>query len=221
MNKKDFPHSSKAVSKTYSVTELDTARKNKLRSAGASIQKFTGKSRFIEELYHKYNGELTGWLRKRFGEGPPEPHDIAHTAFEKIAALKNYEHIENPKAFLFATAINTANSAVQRIVRARQFFEAELQNVGHQVEQITPERVLEDRRQLDVVNEVIAKLPAKQREILIRSRIQGQTYVEIGAATGWSKAAISRQLNTALTTLQKALDAIEKEQDTVEEAGSK
>lgn len=203
-----------SVSRKYTrVTRLDAHR--------SKDRKFAGRSQFIENLYQNYSGELIGWLRRRFGEGPPEPHDIAQTAFEKISALEDYERIENPKAFLFATAINTAMSSVQHIVRARRFFNAELQNVGHQVEQITPECVLKDKRRLETINEAIAKLPAKQREILIRSRIQGETYVEIRTATGWSKAAISRQLNAALATLQKTLDAVEDAQDTDLEAGRK
>ncbi|PHZ84780.1 RNA polymerase sigma factor [Paremcibacter congregatus] len=184
-----------------------------------NVIKFSDKSGFVEKLYRKHSGELTSWLRQRYGDGPPEPSDITQIAFAKLAALQDHAHIQNPKAFLFATAINIATSSIGRIIRARQFFQSELDNMEYQVEQITPERVLEDKRRLEIINAAIAALPEKQREILIRSRIEGKTYIEIRKETGWSKAAISRHLNAGLAALQKALDTVENAENTDNTSG--
>ncbi len=167
------------------------------------------KKQFMDKLYRSHWDQLCAWLLQRYGAGPPEPEDIAQAAFEKVASVGDQSSIQNPKAFLFATAVNTATNSILRIARARQFFEAELRDVGRGVEQNTPETVFETRKQFETLNAAIQKLPEKQREILVRSRVQGETYIEIRAATGWSKAAISRQLNAALASLQKAMDEVD------------
>ena len=38
----------------------------------------------IMELYRDYFGQLSGTLRKIYGNGPPDPNDIAQQAFEKV-----------------------------------------------------------------------------------------------------------------------------------------
>lgn len=164
------------------------------------------KQKFLDTLYRTYWKSLCLWLRRRYGKGPPEPEDIAQAAFAKIAALDDVDRIQNPRAFLYATAVNTALSGIDWISRTRQFIDKELVDHGETVEEITPERVYLDKERFQIVNVAMDRLSAKQREILMRSRIQGQTYDQIGLDTGWSNAEISRQLNKALEILHNALE---------------
>jgi RNA polymerase sigma-70 factor (ECF subfamily) len=56
-----------------------------------------------------------------------------------------------------------------------------------------------------VTERAIATLTPKQREVLIRSRLKGETFEQIRDACGWSKADISRTLQAALGVLQSAM----------------
>ncbi|KKK85213.1 hypothetical protein LCGC14_2775540, partial [marine sediment metagenome] len=60
----------------------------------------------IEDLYTSYWSELCKFLHSRYGSGPPEPEDIAQTAFVKFASLENNDRVENPRAFIYRTASN-------------------------------------------------------------------------------------------------------------------
>src|SRR5688572_3251372 len=59
----------------------------------------------LSDLYRVHWKGLCGYVRAQFGPGPPEPEDVAQTAFIRFAAA-DPAHIENPRAFLYATARN-------------------------------------------------------------------------------------------------------------------
>ncbi len=67
-----------------------------------------------------------------------------------------------------------------------------------------PEQLTAKADQLKQLDGAMALLSDKQKDILIRSRLKGQTYAEIASATGWSQADICRQLYAALSALQQA-----------------
>ncbi len=165
------------------------------------------KRRFIDSLYKQHWSGLCGWLRRRYGAGPPDPEDVAQEAFEKIAAMDNVGDIRNPRAFLYTVAARSALMGVRWLVQARKHVDEELKKQGDKVEEITPERIYMERERFNSVLKEMAGLSNKQREIVIRSRIQGQTYDEICAETGWSPAVISRNLKAAMLALYRAEDA--------------
>lgn len=170
----------------------------------ARLEKVFARKQFLEVLYQSHWSHLCAWLRKRYGAGPPEPEDIAQTAFAKMAALDDIDHIRDPRAFLFSVASATAVSGVRWLINTRKFIDGELKASGIAVEEITPERTHIAKEHLEKVMGELKSLTDQQREIIIRSRLRGQTYEEIKAETGWSVSTISRQLKVALI---KACDA--------------
>lgn len=160
----------------------------------------------IERLYRRHWKDLCNWLHRRYGPGPPEPEDVAQTAFLKMADVEDLDSIENPRAYLFSIAANTALTGIKWRARTQRFIEGELEESGHQLEEISPERAYSSRERFDVVWSQLERLSEKQREIVMRSRIYGQTYERISAETGWSMADISRQLTAALAEMRRALE---------------
>src|SRR5690606_12823423 len=57
----------------------------------------------LSELYRTHWQGLCRYLRARFGAGPPDPEDIAQSAFARLAAAHSAQ-IVNPQAFLHTTA---------------------------------------------------------------------------------------------------------------------
>lgn len=74
------------------------------------------------------------------------------------------------------------------------------------LEEIDPERIYQGRQKLGTLDKAMASLMAKQREIVVRSRLKGETYAQISRARGWREADISRQLNRALKILADAVE---------------
>ncbi len=158
----------------------------------------------VEQLYRNHWGELCRRLRRMYGDGPPEPEDLAQAAFVQITRLSNADAIENPRAYLFRAAVNIGLNSIGRIQRTRRFIEDALAESGEPLEEISPSRVYEGKEAWSIVERAFDSLSEKQREIVMRCRIKGETYAQISAETGWSQADISRQLNAALAVLQRA-----------------
>src|SRR5690242_5843682 len=70
---------------------------------------------FVEELYRNHFANLCRTLRRIYGNGPPEPEDLAQQAFEKITSLRSLDYVENPRAFLFKVAINLGVKSLRRV----------------------------------------------------------------------------------------------------------
>lgn len=169
------------------------------------------RQRFLDGLYREHVANLVGWLRRRYGAGPPSPEDIAQTAFTKLAAQADIQRIEKIKPYLYATAVNAALDEIKWMKRTDAFIDHELNRTGQALEEITPERVYHGRERLDRLGRVMERLPEKQREIVKRSRFLGQTYAQISAETGWSGPDISRQLGAAMIAIQAALAKVSAE----------
>lgn len=165
-----------------------------------------GNLSLVERLYRDHWKNLCVRLRKVFGNGPPEPEDLAQTAFTKLIEYTDTARLNDPASFLFRIAINAGRDRRRHIVRAHALIEAQLGSQGLEpVDRITPSNVYETRECIAVTEQAIATLTPKQREVLIRSRLRGETFEQIQDACGWSKADISRTLQAALGVLQSAL----------------
>ncbi|WP_096084960.1 RNA polymerase sigma factor [Agaribacterium haliotis] len=156
----------------------------------------------IERLYQKHWTGLCRSLRKVYGEGPPDAEDLAQEAFTKYMRMADTSHIEEPRAFLLKIAINLGLKSLQRQSRSQDYVNKLIEYEREQVEERCPERVVAARQKIKSVEKNMRKLSKKQRELILRSRIKGQTYAQISEATGWSAADISRQLKAALAVLE-------------------
>jgi RNA polymerase sigma-70 factor (ECF subfamily) len=163
-------------------------------------------SLFVERLYRSHSAQLIVWLRRKFGEGPPEPEDVAQSAFAKLSGMPSVEHIGNFRAFLFTMASNIAVSSIRTNIRARAFFDQEIQYLEEPVEKITPARVYEAKDALMRTSTAFEKLSERQQDIVIRMRLYGQTYTQIRDEIGWSLGTISAELKTAMKLLAVATD---------------
>ena len=175
--------------------------------SGTDAKSTDWRARFTEDLYRHHWGDLCRMVRRMFGDGPPEPEDLVQGAFQKWSELENVDHIENPRAFLAKVAVNNGLKNIEKVQRARKYVAEQLHKPGIGLEEIDPERIYQGRQTLTTLDEAMDRLTAKQREIVVRSRLRGETYAQISAARGWSEADISRQLHRALKALAEALES--------------
>ncbi len=192
----------------FFMTSLQREKKsdkgNRLVQSTTRAARKSPQAVLVESLYREHWDELCRALYKIYGAGPPEPEDVAQEAFTKLSRLNTMAHIENPKAFLFKVAFNISLKSIGRIAKTRAFIAEQLNVPLADIDEISPEKILEDKQRIDALQRGTEQLSEKQREILVRSRIKGETYAQISAEKGWSKADICRQLNAALALLEAA-----------------
>lgn len=160
----------------------------------------------LDEIYRAYFQPLSAAIARTFGQGPPDPEEIVQAAFLKFMRMEDRSRVENARAFLFASARNIMLDHKRRSRRAEAYVAEQLAfDPAFQLEEISPERVLESKDRLEVLTEAMKALPYKQQVVLTLSRLHGKTYAEIIEVTGWSLGDISRNLNAGKAALMDAL----------------
>lgn len=158
----------------------------------------------LSRLYQQHAGHLIRYLQRNYGFGPPEPEDTVQDVFTRFGSCADWQQIENPKAYLYKMAVNQTLNALKRQRQMNGFLQQQLVLEEEPLDELGPEQLTAKADQLRQLDAAMALLSDKQKDILIRSRLKGQTYAEIASATGWSQADICRQLYAALSALQQA-----------------
>lgn len=128
----------------------------------------------------------------------------------KFVGLEDRTKVQNPRAFIYATARNLILDHKRRAKRNDAYVADQLAfDPDYQLEEITPERVYEERERFSIMVETMKTLPRKQQVILTMNRLQGKSYAEIVKETGWSLGDISRNLNAGKAALMDALERAE------------
>jgi RNA polymerase sigma factor (sigma-70 family) len=163
----------------------------------------------LPELYGRYRAELIGFVRLKFGAGPPEPEDVVQRAFANFAALRPDKTVSNPRAFLYRTAHNIVINDRKRQLVGRRIFETapDPHELCEARDDFNPEVVLLGQEQYRLIEQVIRHMPKKRRLILLLSRFEGLSYAEIARRTGLSESAVRK--HTALAVRECAAVLVE------------
>lgn len=160
----------------------------------------------IEALYDSYADQLSAAIRRMFGDGPPDPDDVAQQAFQKLIERGNIDTITNLKAFVWRTARNIVLSTKRSATtRARYEYEVEQIYFPLKGDESTPERIILVKDQLDTINEALRKMPEKRRRAIILHRIDGHSVAEVGRRLGMSRQNAAKHLSKGMADLSVAL----------------
>lgn len=162
--------------------------------------------RFLQTVYDQYWPELCRYLASRFGEGPPDPQDVVQQAFTQLAAMDKPEKVENPRAFLYRAAINTAIDHKRRTQRRSRILRTEYPAAQEEFsDDLGPERVLLGKDELRVLERAILALPERERVFFLLNRLDGLSFAEIARRTGRSESGVRLIVERALAKCQSAL----------------
>lgn len=142
---------------------------------------------------------VTFLIRKAGSEMLAE--DIAQDAIIRLAEFQQREKVRNPKGLLFKIAVNLLINHQRR----------ESRMVAGLVDNVVDERPSQEHAALDSdrlhqLRKALETLPPLRREVLIRRRLDNQSYQEIGAALDLSKAAVEKHVVRALASLRAYQD---------------
>ena len=167
-----------------------------------SAAQTTGASAEVTELYEDYSSHLSATIRKMYGDGPPDPDDVAQEAFRRVIERGNLSSIKNLKAFIWRIARNLVLKEREvRQARSRYDFEVEQIYFPLKDDNSTPERIISAREQLTLINEVLSQMPEKRRRALVLHRIEGLSVAEVGRRLGIGRTAAAKHVARAVAEL--------------------
>lgn len=161
----------------------------------------------FEKLYTEHNIELNRRVRNFFGESFNDHEDLVQEAFSNMISHKHLDEIEYPKAYLLRSAINIGLNYRSRIKHFQCFTEDPLDNIDELLcTQANPEELCNMSLRIEYIAQAMNTLTSKQRDLVVRSRIHGETYQQIHTATGFSLGDISRQMQRATKQLHQYIN---------------
>ena len=159
----------------------------------------------LRALYLDYSAQLSATIRKMYGDGPPDPDDVAQEAFHRVIARGDISSIRNLKAFIWRTARNLVlKDRHLTEMRSRHDFEIEQIYFPSTGDDSTPERIISAKEQIRAINEVLGKMPEKRRRAFILHRIEGVSVAEAGRRLGISRTAAAKHVTRAAAELNAA-----------------
>jgi RNA polymerase sigma-70 factor (ECF subfamily) len=145
---------------------------------------------------------LRQWLVRRLGPSE-DVDDVVQDIWARLCKVPDMAVIENPKAYLFRTAGTVVTDRFRRGQARAADRHEELTEFSHPVEEITPERVLEGKIEMERIVACIGLLPERTRDILVLSRFEQLNNKQIAASMGISVSAVEKHLARALRTLME------------------
>lgn len=158
----------------------------------------------LDALYREHFTELSRYVLRNFGGGPPDPEDIAQQAFIKMSAFG--ATIDNIRSFLRRTARNLVIDHHRATVRASRLL-ADMSIADGSTADFSPEDVLSSKQELAAVNGAIATLPPKERVAFLMHRVDGSSFADIAAYLGVSQSGARHLVKSAM---ERCLYALEK-----------
>ena len=158
----------------------------------------------VSSLYQEYYAPLVATLRKMYGDGPPDPEDVANEAFERIVARGDDGSINNLKAFVWRIARNVVlKTRRDSASRSRRNFEVEKIFFPEKSYESTPERIIEAREQLRAINLLLRTMPEKRRHAFILHRIEGLSITGTAQTLGMSRPGAAKHIARAAAQINE------------------
>ncbi|HEX4971083.1 MAG TPA: sigma-70 family RNA polymerase sigma factor, partial [Steroidobacteraceae bacterium] len=115
-------------------------------------------------------------------------------------------HIENPRAFLYATArhlvIDHHRHAQRASAHERAAQSAAAENPLYES---SPENVLLQAERFRVLAQALERMPLKRRRLVLLNRFEGLSYAEIGEQFGMSAENVRKHIERTLAECLRAL----------------
>lgn len=157
----------------------------------------------LMQVYREHERELLRFLARRLGSMPLAT-DIAHDVYVKLLGAAEHSAIHNRKAYLFRIAANLATDHLRAERRRHELLARDGGVLHRQTDELTPERYVLARAELQHLERVIAGLPERCRQVFDLHRCEGRSYAEIATILEMSSTTVYKDLNLALDRLVRA-----------------
>ncbi len=158
-----------------------------------------------EALFREWYPALVGFSRK-FIHDPAESEELVQEMFCQLWDKRNsFNPTTSLKAYLYAAVRNRCfNYLEHRKVRQRSQ-EAVAERITEQGRQSSPVQIMEEIETKTRIEQAVAELPNRCREVFELSRYEGLKYAEIAQKLEISPKTVEVQIGRALKHLREAL----------------
>ncbi|EJM38149.1 RNA polymerase sigma factor, sigma-70 family [Pseudomonas sp. GM33] len=147
-------------------------------------------------MLENYYRELVCFLNARLGNRQVA-EDVVHDAYLRVLERSSDTPIEQPRAFLYRTALNLVVDDHRRNALRR----TEPLDVLDSEESSfipSPHKVLDHGQRLDMLQRALAELPRLCRESFLLRKIEGLSHLEIAGQLGISRALVEKHIVNAM-----------------------
>ncbi|WP_299158234.1 sigma-70 family RNA polymerase sigma factor [uncultured Tenacibaculum sp.] len=154
----------------------------------------------FDSLFNSYYETATKYIYYKCGD-LQQAEDIVQDSFVKIWKKCAEVIYETARAFLYTICNNALRNefAHQKVVLRHKAISVNDKDIEN------PEFILETEEFKDKLENAIANLSTKEREVFLLSRIDKKTYKEISEITNITVKAVERRMSNAFINLRKTL----------------
>jgi len=156
-------------------------------------------------VYAKYAGKLYGFAFK-YLKSAVETEELVQLVFLKV--WENHKTLRKEssfKSYLFTIAYNEICNCFKRRTYLQKFTAEQYSGNDLSLSNETEDLINYDSM-LELVDQIIAKLPERQRTIFLKSRQEGKTNKEIAAELGISSGTVDNYISESLKFIRKHLE---------------
>jgi RNA polymerase sigma-70 factor (family 1) len=157
----------------------------------------------FDQVYQKYAGKLYGFTFK-YLKSTEETEELVQSVFLKV--WENYKTLKKESSFrsyLFTIAYNEICNTFRRRSHLRKFIDEQL-NENAQTTNETDE-LIDYNSIRGQVDQIIARLPERQRSIFLKSRQEGKSNKDIANELGLSSGTVDNYISESLKFIRSNL----------------
>lgn len=134
---------------------------------------------------------------------PADVDDIVQEAYARLSTLESVAGIQNPKAYLFQTAISIVRQEVRRARIVTIEAVSDLERLQVEASGALPDRQAEVRQDLHRVMEAIEALPQRCREVFILRRVHGLSQRDIAQRLQISENTVEKHIGRGIREIMR------------------
>ncbi len=152
----------------------------------------------------RYQGPLRSFFAKRVNR-QEDVDDLVQELFGRLWSSDSNKTIENPDGYIFQAANNLLKERYRK-QGTRAAAMADLPFFHFDNEDITPERILQGREELRLLEQALNELPPRTRTVFLLHRFEGFKYREIAERIGVSVSSVEKHIAAAARHLSVRMD---------------
>lgn len=155
----------------------------------------------IAEWYERYQEPLLGYLAQ-LTRSKHDAEDITQEAFLHLWFARSSGPIQNPKAFLFATALNLVKDNCRRAHTRAMRAAVPLEDV--EVPDLSePSQALESDEALTLILRTLEELGSSTQKAFLLDRIELFSHSQIAARLGVTVSMVEKHISYAMTAFER------------------